>query len=97
VNGHAGDLGASQRLADSFGLITFKTGEAGAKQRSIVLGDNRFGEWIGLREQTARLTACGFDALLGFAFALERANLNDPSGVADDRLRGAALLNSLRL
>ena len=68
-----------QRLADRFGLVAFEAGEAGAEQLSIVLGDDRFGERIGLAEQAAGRAARGLDALLGFAFAFQRADLNDPS------------------
>ena len=82
MDGNAGNVGAPQCLAHGFGLVALKTGETGAEQLSVVLGDDRLGKRIGLRKQAARLAACGLDALLGFAFAFERADLNDPSGVA---------------
>ena len=43
------------------------------------------------------LIARRVDALPGFAFALQRADLDDPSGVGGDGLDGAVLLNGLRL
>ena len=43
------------------------------------------------------LVARGIDTLASFALALERADLNNPSGVGCLRLVGAVLLNGLRL
>src|SRR5271170_6790971 len=76
ANGDAGDVGAPQGPARRLGLIAFKAGEAGAEQFAIAFGDHRFGERIGLAKQSVGLIARRFDALLGFAFALQRANLN---------------------
>ena len=92
ANGDAGDVGALQRPADRFGLIAVEAGEAGPEQLPVALGDDRFGERIGLRKQAAGLIARRIDALQRFAFALQRADLDDPSGVDGDRLDGAVLL-----
>ena len=70
-----------QRAARRFGLITIEAGEAGSEQLSFALGDHRFGERISLIEQATGLSARGFNALARFAFALQRADLNDPSGM----------------
>ena len=81
ANGDAGNIGALQRPAYRLGLVALEAGEPGAEQFSIVLGDDRLGERIGLVEQAARLTAGEIDALARLAFALERADLDDPSGM----------------
>ena len=67
--------------ADRFGLVAVEPGEAGAEQLPVALGDHRFGERIGLAEQAAGLVAGGIEALPGLAFALQRADLDDPAGV----------------
>jgi len=59
-----------------FGLIALKAGETGAVQLPVVFGDDRFGERIGLAEAgRLALLARRLDALLSFAFALQRADL----------------------
>src|SRR5260370_30156301 len=97
ANGDAGDVRALQGPADRFGLIAVEAGEAGPEQLPVAFGDDRFGKRIGLRKQAAGLTARRIDALPRLAFALQRADLNDPSGVGGDRLDGADLLNGNRL
>src|SRR5207253_5039028 len=68
-----------QCFADRFGLIALEAGEAGAEQLSVILGNDRLGEGIGLAQQAAGLAAGKFDPLLGFAFAFQRADLDDRS------------------
>ena len=99
ANGDAGDIGALQRPADRFGLIALEAGEAGAEQLAVILGNDRLGEGIGLAEQAAGLIARQIDARAGFAFAFQRADLDDPAGVGDGGrgLDGAVLLDGLRL
>src|SRR5580658_3902867 len=96
-NGDAGDVGALQRPANRLGLVAVKTGEASPEQLSVALGDDRFGERIRLRKQAAGLVTGDLDALPGLAFALQGADLNDPSGVGGNRLDRAVLLHSLWL
>ena len=65
-----------------------------------VLGDDRLGERIGLAEQAAGLVAGKVDPLLGFAFAFQRADLDDPAGAdygRGGRLDRAVLLCGLLL
>ena len=83
--------------AYGFGLIALEAGKAGPEQLFVAFGDHRFGERIGLRKQAVGLVACVVDALPSFAFALQRADLNDPAGVDCERPDGAVLLNGLRL
>src|ERR1700733_13288258 len=89
ANRDAGDVAVLQRPAHRFGLIAIEAGEAGPEQLSFALGDDRFGERVGLVEQAVGLTARGFDAQAGFAFAFQRSDLNDPSGVGGFGLDGA--------
>src|SRR5438128_2649222 len=96
ADGDAGDVGALQGAADGFGLVPLEPGEAGAVELAIVLGDDRLGEWIGLAEQAAGRAARGIDALLGLVLALERANLDDPAAMGDDRPGRGAHLDRLR-
>ena len=70
-----------------------EAGKAGPEQLSVAFGDDRFGEGISLVEQAMGLAARGFDALPCFALALQRADLDDPSGVGRFRFDGAVLLN----
>jgi hypothetical protein len=70
-----------QRPAHRFGLIAIEAGETGPEQLAFALGDDRFGERISLVEQAVGLTARGVDTLTRFAFAFQRADLNDPSGM----------------
>src|SRR6266481_931762 len=94
-NGDAGNVGTLQRLAHRFRLIAAEAGEAGPVQFLVALGDDRFGEGIGFRQQAVGLAARGIDALPRFAFALERADLNDPSGVGRGGFDGGVLLSRL--
>ena len=80
-----------QRSAYRFGLIVIEAGEAGPEQFAVAFGDDRFGERIGLRKQAVGLIARRVDALQRFAFAFQRADLNDPSIVDGDRLGRADL------
>src|ERR1700761_3818466 len=86
VNGHAGDIRPLQGLAYRFGLIAVEAGKAGPEQLAVALGRDRLGERLGFAEQAVGTVACRVDALLGFAFALERTDLDDPAGVHDRRL-----------
>src|SRR6185437_10378883 len=96
LDGDAGDLGALQGPAHCLGLVAIKSGEAGAIQLLVALGDNRFGKRIGLAEQAVGLASRRLDARPCFALAVQRANLDDPSGVGREWLDGAVLLNGLR-
>src|ERR1700681_656988 len=96
-DGDAGDVGMLQRSAYRFGLIVIEAGEAGPEQFAVAFGDDRFGERIGLRKQAVGLIARRVDALQRFAFAFQRADLDDPSRVGRDRLDGAVLLDGLLL
>ena len=60
-NRDAGNVGALQRLAHRLGLIAVEAGEAGPEQLPFALGDDRFGEGLGLGKQVAGLAARGFD------------------------------------
>ena len=51
ANGDAGNIRALQRPAHRLGLVALEAGEAGAEQFAVVLGDDRFGEGIGLAQQ----------------------------------------------
>ena len=62
--------------ADRFCLIPFEPGEPGAHQLAIVLGDDGLGKGISLAEQAAGRAARRFDALLGLALALQRADIS---------------------
>src|SRR5882757_1680370 len=83
ANGDAGNIGALQRLADRFGLIALKAGEAGAEQLAIILGHHRLGEGVGPAEQAVGLIAREIDTGTGFSFAFQRADLDDPAVVSD--------------
>src|SRR5580704_13770908 len=96
-NRDAGNVAALQRPTYGFRLIAVEAGEAGSKQLSVAFGDHRFGERISLVEQAVGLAARGINTLPGFAFALQRANLNDPSRVGGLWFDGTVLLNGLRL
>ena len=86
-----------QRSAYRFGLIVIEAGEAGPEQFAVAFGDDRFGERIGLCKQAVGLIARRVDALQRFAFAFQRADLNDPSIVDGTRLGRADLGDGLRL
>src|SRR5882757_8514906 len=79
-DGDARDVGALQRPADRLGLIPVEAGKTSPEQLPFALGDYRLGEGIGLAEHAAGLIARGFEALPGFAFGFQRADLDDPSG-----------------
>ena len=81
----AGDFGALQRLADGFGLRALKSGKPGAVEFLVTPGDDRLGEGIGLAHHAARLFTGCVKPAAGLAFALQRADLDDPAGVAGDR------------
>src|SRR5258705_317284 len=84
------------RGAHGLRLTAVQACKTGAEQGSVVLGDHGVGERIGLAEQAMGLAACGLDALLRLAFALQRADLNNPAGMNDGRLGRAVLRGSLR-
>ena len=86
-----------KRPARRFGLIAVEAGKAGPEQLSVTLGNDGFRERIGLAEQAAGLIARRVDAQPRFALALQRTDLNDPSGMGCDGLDGPVLLNGLRL
>src|SRR5712675_1825558 len=94
ADGDAGNIGALQRPAHRLGLIALQPRKAGAEQFSVILGDDRLGKGIGLVEHAAGLVAGGLDALSRFAFAFQRADLDDPSaagGGRDDGLDSTVL------
>src|SRR2546430_7279058 len=97
LDGDAGDVGTLQGPAYRLGLIAIEAGEARPEQLFIAFGDHRFGERIGLGEQSAGLAARGFDALLRFGFAVQCADLNDPAGMGRDGFDGTVLLDGLWL
>jgi len=94
LDGDAGDLGALQGPAHRFGLVAIESGEAGAKQLLVALGDDRFGKGIGLAEQPMGLASRRLNAFASFALAVQRADLDDPSGVGRKWPDGAVLLNA---
>src|SRR5258708_25590424 len=85
ADGNAGNIGALQRPAYRFGLVAVEAGETSREQLPVAFGDNRLGKRIGLGKQAAGLVARRLNALPRFAFAFQRADLNDPSGVGGGR------------
>ena len=81
VHGDAGNVSALQGLANRFGLIALQSGEPRAVELAVAFRHHRLGEGVRLAEQAAGLIARRIDALLSFAFAFERADLNDPAGM----------------
>jgi len=57
------------------GTVWVEAGEAGPEQLSVALGDDRFGERIGLAEQAVGLAPRRLYALACLALAVERADL----------------------
>src|SRR5690242_15107189 len=96
VHRHAGDVGALQLLAHRFGLVAVEHGEAGTNQRLSALRDG-LRERVRLVQETLRVVACGLDALLGFRFTLQCADLHDPAGMRDRRLAALSGQRSLLL
>ena len=97
LDGDAGHVGALQSPAHRLGLVAVETGKPRAKQLLVALGDDRLGKRIGPAEQAVGLGARSFDTLMRFAFAVERADLNDLAGAGGDRRDRAVLLDGLRL